>query len=232
MSSLKLPLSQAERTPRRCDCCTICAKIHATLDDPDLVSRAGRAPVMALPARAGPAVHPAEHVQISPAVRGRCPSQGAGDRVQPDRPELDRRAAHDRLALAGLARLAPLLPGRQRWRSSTPSRNGSMAALPVGPLRRRACWSAGRALAATISTPLGAPAIPRWQRPGRRCPGRAWSTPSGLHPHVRFTKDGGGRSSSQHPPLFPRAQRGAAGRLGPMLRAAVASTVTLRRFRS
>ena len=31
----------------------------------------------------------------------------------------------------------------------------------------------------------------------RRCPGsrKHGPTPSGLHPHVRFTKDGGGRSS-------------------------------------
>jgi hypothetical protein len=33
-------------------------------------------------------------------------------------------------------------------------------------------------------------------------------------------------------PPFPRSQRGAGRRLGPMLRAAVVSTVTLRRFRS
>jgi hypothetical protein len=42
--------------------------------------------------------------------------------------------------------------------------------------------------------------------PGSRKHGR---TPSGLLPHVRFTKDGGGRSASQHlpgpfPPLSAR----------------------------
>ena len=41
------------------------AKIHATFDDPDLVSRAGLVPVMALACRAGLAVLVEEHVQIS-----------------------------------------------------------------------------------------------------------------------------------------------------------------------
>jgi hypothetical protein len=44
------------------------AKIHATFDDPDLVSRAGLVPVMALAQRAGLAGLVAEHVRIG----GRC----------------------------------------------------------------------------------------------------------------------------------------------------------------
>ena len=41
------------------------AKIHATFDDPNLASRAGLVPVMALACRAGLAVLVEEHVQIS-----------------------------------------------------------------------------------------------------------------------------------------------------------------------
>lgn len=40
------------------------AKIHATFDDPNLVSRAGLAPVMALAQRAGLAALAGEHVRI------------------------------------------------------------------------------------------------------------------------------------------------------------------------
>ncbi len=40
------------------------AKIHATFDDPNLVSRAGLVPVMALAQRAGLAELVAEHVRI------------------------------------------------------------------------------------------------------------------------------------------------------------------------
>ena len=52
-----------ERTPRKCDCRGL-AKIHATFDDPNLVSRAGLVPVMALAQRAGLADLVAEHVRI------------------------------------------------------------------------------------------------------------------------------------------------------------------------
>jgi hypothetical protein len=41
------------------------AKIHATFDDPDLVSRAGLVPVMALAERAGLAALAEEHVRIA-----------------------------------------------------------------------------------------------------------------------------------------------------------------------
>jgi hypothetical protein len=41
------------------------AKIHATFDEPDLVSRAGLAPVMALAERAGLGDLAADHVRIS-----------------------------------------------------------------------------------------------------------------------------------------------------------------------
>src|SRR5215468_11020119 len=44
------------------------AKIHATFDDPNLVSRAGLVPVMALAQRAGLAGLAGEHVRIG----GRC----------------------------------------------------------------------------------------------------------------------------------------------------------------
>jgi hypothetical protein len=56
--------SQAKRTPRRCDCLHDVAKIHATFDDPHLVSRAGLVPVMALAQRAGLAELEEEHVRI------------------------------------------------------------------------------------------------------------------------------------------------------------------------
>ena len=41
------------------------AKIHATFDDPDFVSRAGLVPVMALAQRVGPANLAGEHVRIT-----------------------------------------------------------------------------------------------------------------------------------------------------------------------
>jgi hypothetical protein len=41
------------------------AKTHATFDDPDLVSRAGLVPVMALAQRAGLPDLAAEHVRIA-----------------------------------------------------------------------------------------------------------------------------------------------------------------------
>ena len=44
------------------------AKIHASFDDPNLVSRAGLVPVMALAQRAGLAALAGEHV----AIAGRC----------------------------------------------------------------------------------------------------------------------------------------------------------------
>ena len=60
---------------------------------------------------------------------------------------------------------------------------------------------------------------------------QAWSHSAGLHPHVRFTKDGGGGSSSQ-PPAVPARSARRCGTARADLRAAVASTVTLRSFRS
>jgi hypothetical protein len=103
------------------------------------------------------------------------------------------------------------------------------AALTDRPLRRELTEGGAKA-----GSRLRGPLPLRWQPPEAALPGsrKYGPTPSGLHPHVRFTKDGGGRSSSQHPPLFARSQRGAGRQLGPMLRAAVGSTVTLRRFRS
>jgi peroxiredoxin len=104
-----------------------------------------------------------------------------------------------------------------------------MAALTDRPLRRELAEGGAKA-----GSRLRGPLPLLWQPPEAALPGsgKYGPTASGLHPHVRYTKDGGGRSSSQHPPLFPRSQRGAAGPLGLVLPAAAASTVTLRRFRS
>ena len=46
------------------------AKIHASFDDPNLVSRAGLVPVMALAQRAGLSALAGEHVAIADRVRG------------------------------------------------------------------------------------------------------------------------------------------------------------------
>ena len=54
------------------------AKIHATFDDPHLVSQAGLVPVMALAQRAGLGDLAGEHVRISAAVRGERPGEDAG----------------------------------------------------------------------------------------------------------------------------------------------------------
>ena len=53
------------------------AKIHATFDDPNLVSRAGLVPVMALAQRAGLAGLVDEHVRIARPVRGEPAGEGA-----------------------------------------------------------------------------------------------------------------------------------------------------------
>jgi len=102
------------------------------------------------------------------------------------------------------------------------------AALTDRPLRRELTEGGAKA-----GSRLRGPLPLLWQPPEAALPGsrKYGPTPPGLDPHVRYTKDGGGRSSSQHPPLFPRSQRAAGRRLGPVLRRA-GSTVTLRRFRS
>jgi len=62
------------------------ARTHASFDDPNLVSRAGLVPVMALAQRAGLAGLVAEHVRISAKCRGerraegRLPGRGDGRR--------------------------------------------------------------------------------------------------------------------------------------------------------
>src|ERR1019366_6228251 len=56
---------ELERTPRKCDLLHGLAKIHASFDDPHLVSRAGLVPVMALAQRAALSDLVAEHVRIS-----------------------------------------------------------------------------------------------------------------------------------------------------------------------
>ena len=53
------------------------AKTHATFDDPNLVSRAGLVPVMALAQRAGLPDLVAEHVRIARSVRGERAPEGA-----------------------------------------------------------------------------------------------------------------------------------------------------------
>jgi hypothetical protein len=58
------------------------AKIHATFDDPNLVSRAGLVPVMALARRAGLAALAGEHVRVArrcgvnAQVKAGCPVAG------------------------------------------------------------------------------------------------------------------------------------------------------------
>ena len=53
------------------------AKIHATFDDPNLVSRAGLVPVMALAQRAGLPDLVAEHVRIGRPCGVNAPAEGA-----------------------------------------------------------------------------------------------------------------------------------------------------------
>ena len=63
-------MTQLERTPRKCDCCMIPPKTHASFDDPNLVSRAGLVPVMALAQRCGLADLVSEHVSDRQPGRG------------------------------------------------------------------------------------------------------------------------------------------------------------------
>jgi peroxiredoxin len=74
------------------------------------------------------------------------------------------------------------------------------AALTDRPLRRELTEGGAKA-----GSRLRGPLPLLWQPPEAALPGsgKYGPTPSGLHPHVRFTKDGGGRSSSQHPPAVP-----------------------------
>lgn len=182
------------------------AKIHARFDDPNLVSRAGLVPVMALAQRAGLPALAGEHIRIArpcgvnaqvkvpgvvagmtggadsiddldllrhgamPALLGgiRAPSTlGSFLRSFTWGNVLQLGKVH-REFLAELARLAPLLPGKQ-----------ALAFIDIGSQQKRVCGRKKQgaafghtkiggksllvrglnALAATISTPLGAPVI-------------------------------------------------------------------------
>ena len=182
------------------------AKIHATFDDPNLVSRAGLVPVMALAQRAGLAGLAGEHVRIG----GRCGvypqvkvpgivagMAGGADSI--DDLDLLRHGAMgalfggirapstlgsflraftwgnvlqlgkvNRLVLAELACRAPLLPGKdvlafvdidaQQKRVYGHKKQG--AGFGHTKIQGKSLLVRGlNALAATVSTPLGAPVI-------------------------------------------------------------------------
>jgi hypothetical protein len=182
------------------------AKIHATFDDPNLVSRAGLVPVMALAQRAGLAALAGEHVRpagrcgVNAAVKVGCLVAGmAGGADSIDDLDLLRHGAMpalfsgvrapstlgsflraftwgnvlqlgkvNRLLLAELARRAPLLPGRdvlafvdidsQQKRVYGHCKQG--AAFGHTKIQGKSLLVRGlNALAATVSTPLGAPVI-------------------------------------------------------------------------
>jgi Transposase DDE domain group 1 len=182
------------------------AKTHASFDDPNLVSRAGLVPVMALAQRAGLAELAGGHVRLASGcgvnARVKVPGIVAGMIAGADSiDDLDvlRHGAMpglfggirapstlgsflrsftwgnvlqlgkvNRLLLAELARRAPLLPGRdvlafidvdsQQKRVYGHARQG--AAFGPARIQGKSLLVRGlNALAATISTPLGAPVI-------------------------------------------------------------------------
>ena len=182
------------------------AKIHATFDDPNLVSRAGLVPVMALAQRAGLAGLAGEHVRIG----GRC---GVNPEVKVPATVAGMIGGADSIDDLGLLRhgAMPALFGRVRAPSTLGSflrsftwgnvlQLGKVSRLLLGELARRALLLPGKdvlafvdidsqqirvyghhkqgaafghtkiqgksvlvrglnALAATLSTPLGAPVI-------------------------------------------------------------------------
>ena len=182
------------------------AKIHAAFDDPNLVSRAGLVPVMALAQRADLAELAGEQVRIGrrcgvnaqvkvPAIvagmiggadsiddldllrHGAMPSLFGGIRAPSTLGSFLRSFTWGnvlqlekvrRLVLAGLARRAPLLPGKdvlafldidsQQKRVYGHKKQG--AAFGHTKIQGKSLLVRGlNALAATISTPLGAPVI-------------------------------------------------------------------------
>ncbi len=182
------------------------AKIHATFDDPNLVSRAGLVPVMALAERAGLGDLAGEHVRIgrrcgaNPAVKvpgivagmaggadsiddlgllrhGAMPALFGGIRAPSTLGSFLRSftwgnvlqlGKMNRLLLAELARRTPLLPGKdtlafldidsQQKRVYGHQKQG--AAFGHTKIQGKSLLVRGlNALAATISTPLGAPVI-------------------------------------------------------------------------
>ena len=182
------------------------AKIHATFDDPNLVSRAGLVPVMALAQRAGLVGLAGEHVRISRRCGVNAPVKvgclvagmiGGADSI--DDLDVLRHGAMpalfggirapstlgsflrsftwgnvlqlgkvSRLLLADLARRAPLLPGRDvlafvdidSMQKRVYGRKKQGAAFGHTKIGGKSLLVRGlNALAATISTPLGAPVI-------------------------------------------------------------------------
>ncbi len=182
------------------------AKIHATFDDPNLVSRAGLVPVMALAQRAGLGGLVAEHVQIARRcgvnAQVKVPGIVAGmiggaDSI--DDMDLLRHGAMgvlfggmrapstlgsflrsftwgnvlqlgkvNRLLLAELARRAPLLPGKDvlafvdidAMQKRVYGHKKQGAAFGHTKIQGKSLLVRGlNALAATISTPLGAPVV-------------------------------------------------------------------------
>ena len=182
------------------------AKIHATFDDPNLVSRAGLVPVMALAQRARLGRLADEHVRIARRCGVNAPAKvgclvagmiGGADSI--DDLDLLRHGAMtrlfgeirapstlgsflrsftwgnvrqlekvSRLLLAELARCTPLLPGRevlafldidsQQKRVYGHKKQG--AAFGPAKIQGKTLLVRGlNALAATVSTPLGAPVI-------------------------------------------------------------------------
>ncbi len=182
------------------------AKIHVTFDDPNLVSRAGLVPVMALAQRAGLADLAGEHVRIArrcgvnPQVKVPCVVAGMiGGADSIDDLDLLRHGAMrslfggvrapstlgsflrsftwgnvlqlekvSRLLLAELARRAPLLPGKDvvafvdidAMQKRVYGHKKQGAAFGHTKIQGKSLLVRGlNALAATISTPLGAPVI-------------------------------------------------------------------------
>ena len=220
------------------------AKIHATFDDPNLVSRAGLVPVMALAQRAGLADLAGEHVRIgrrcgvNAQVKVPCLVAGMiGGADSIDDMGLLRHGAMpalfdgvrapstlgsflrsftwgnvlqlekvSRLLLAGLARRAPLLPGRDAvafvdidsMQKRVYGHDKQGAAFGHTKIGGKSLLVRGlNALAATISTPLGAPVIAATRLRGgnaascpRRCVIRHSSGPH--RPRHRVHRDAGG----------------------------------------
>jgi hypothetical protein len=182
------------------------AKIHATFDDPNLVSRAGLVPVMALAQRAGLGELVEEHMRIArkcgvnARVKVACLVAGmvaGADSI--DDMDLLRHGAMpalfggvrapstlgsflrsftwgnvlqlekvSRLLLAELARLSPLLPGKEvvafvdidSMQKRVYGHKKQGAAFGHTKIQGKSLLVRGlNALAATISTPLGAPVI-------------------------------------------------------------------------
>jgi hypothetical protein len=182
------------------------AKIHATFDDPNLVSRAGLVPVMALAQRAGLGGLAEEHVRVRrrcgvnaqvkvPCVvagmiggadsiddmgllrHGAMPALFGGVRAPSTLGSFLRAFTWgnvlqlekvNRLLLAELGRRAPLLPGKEvvafvdidSMQRRVYGRKKQGAAFGHTKIQGKSLLVRGlNALAATISTPLGAPVI-------------------------------------------------------------------------